>query len=144
MRAEPLIDLDHLRIKQLGQNDVPIEQPRPILIGDAQCIAKAARHNQNCRLALALEQRIGRNGRPHFDGLNQIDRHRRVCGNAQQAPNAGDRRVVVLFRVIGQQLVRHQRAVGLTRDDIGERAAAVDPELPRRLDRRLLIDCGRQ
>ena len=53
-----------------------------------------------------------------------------VRGNAQQAPNAGDRRVVVLLRVIGQQLVRHQRAVGLARDDIGESAAAVDPELP--------------
>ena len=33
---------------------------------------------------------------------------------------------------LGEQLVRDQPAVGTPRDDVGERAAAVDPELPAR------------
>jgi hypothetical protein len=41
-----------------------------------------------------------------------------------------ERRVLVVLRVLRQQLVRDQRAVGPPRDDVGECAAAVDPELP--------------
>src|SRR5690349_8082781 len=36
-----------------------------------------------------------------------------------------------MSRILGQQLLRQQRAVGPPGDDIGERAAAIDPELPR-------------
>jgi len=32
--------------------------------------------------------------------------------------------------VFRQELVRHQRAVRASADDVGERAAAVDPEVP--------------
>ena len=41
-----------------------------------------------------------------------------------------DRGVVVALGILGQQLVRDQRAVGAARHDVGEGAAAVDPELP--------------
>ena len=50
--------------------------------------------------------------------------------HAEQVADAGDRRVAVVLRVLRQQLVRDERAVGPARDDVGERAAAVDPELP--------------
>ena len=38
--------------------------------------------------------------------------------------------VAVALRILRQQLVRDERAVGPAGDDVGERAAAVDPELP--------------
>ncbi|MGF6416458.1 hypothetical protein OKW37_008217 [Paraburkholderia sp. MM5482-R2] len=44
--------------------------------------------------------------------------------------NPGDSRIAILLRVFGKQLVRGERAIRAARDDIGERAAAVDPELP--------------
>jgi hypothetical protein len=47
--------------------------------------------------------------------------------------DAGHRGVAVgagASGIVGQQLVRDQAAVGSPGDDIGERAAAVDPELP--------------
>src|SRR3972149_5651095 len=44
--------------------------------------------------------------------------------------DAGKRGVGVTARVLGKQLVRGERAVGTPGDDIGERATAVDPELP--------------
>ena len=40
--ADPLVGLDHLGIEQLGQDDVRLEQLRPLLVADAQRIAKAA------------------------------------------------------------------------------------------------------
>ena len=39
-------------------------------------------------------------------------------------------RIFIARRILGQQLVREQAAVGRARHDVGERAAAVDPELP--------------
>jgi hypothetical protein len=45
-------------------------------------------------------------------------------------PDAGDRRIAVLFRAIGQQLVRNERAIRPPGNDVGKGAAAVDPELP--------------
>ena len=50
--------------------------------------------------------------------------------HAQQVADAGDRGVAVLLGILREQLVGDERAVGLARDDVGERAAAVDPELP--------------
>ena len=49
---------------------------------------------------------------------------------AEQLADAVHRRVAIALRVLGQQLVRDERAVRPARDDVGERAAAVDPELP--------------
>ena len=59
VRAHALLGLDHGAVEQLGQHDVAVEQARPVLVGDAQRIAKAARGDQQRRLALALQQRVG-------------------------------------------------------------------------------------
>ena len=48
----------------------------------------------------------------------------------EELADAGDGRVAVALRVLRQQLVGDDGAVGTARDDVGERAAAVDPELP--------------
>ena len=39
---DALVGFDHARVEQLGQDDAPLEQARPILVGDAQRVAKAA------------------------------------------------------------------------------------------------------
>ena len=50
---------------------------------------------------------------------------------AEQVADAGDRRVAVLLGVLRQQLVRVTSVPsGALADDVGEGAAAVDPELP--------------
>ncbi len=130
MRADAFIDLDHLRVQQLGQHDVAIEQAGPVLVGDAQRVAVAARDGQHGRLALALEQRIGGHGRAHLDGLDAGCRQRRTCRDAQQVTDAGNRCVAVLFGVLGQELVRDELPIRAAPHDIGECAATVDPELP--------------
>jgi hypothetical protein len=38
--------------------------------------------------------------------------------------------ILITFRVLGQQLVRDQRAIRAARHDVRERATPVDPELP--------------
>src|SRR5206468_207431 len=48
----------------------------------------------------------------------------------QEMADPGDRGIVVLFRIFGQQLGRGERAVGTARDDVGKGTAAIDPELP--------------
>ncbi len=48
----------------------------------------------------------------------------------EQVADARHGRVAILLGVVGQQLVRDERAVGIARHDVGEGAAAVDPELP--------------
>ena len=42
LRRHALLCFHHFAVKQLGQHNVPIKQTRSVLIGNAQCIAKAA------------------------------------------------------------------------------------------------------
>ena len=44
--------------------------------------------------------------------------------------DARDGCVLVCLRVVGQQLVRDEAAVGAPGDDVGERSAPVNPEFP--------------
>ncbi len=129
-RADALLDFDHLRIQQLGQHDVLIEEARAVLVGDAQRVAKAARDDEQRALALALEQRVGRDRRAHLDDLDRLACNRRSGSYAEELADSLDRGVAVAPGVLGQELVRDDPAVGAAGDDVGERAAAVDPELP--------------
>jgi hypothetical protein len=69
-------------------------------------------------------------GRAHLDRVDLCARYALARRDAEQVPDAGHRGIAIARGIFGQQLVRDERAVGLARDDIGERAAAVDPELP--------------
>ncbi len=129
-RADALLDFDHLRIQQLGQHDVPVEEARAVLVGDAQRVAKAARDDEQRALALALEERVGRDGGAHLDDLDRLACNRRSGRRAQKAANPLDRGVAVAPGVLGKELERDDAAVGASCDHVGERAAAVDPELP--------------
>ena len=130
MRAHALVDLDHALVEHARQHDPAYEELRTVLIGDAQGIGEAPSDRQHRALAFALEQGVGGNGRAHPDRLDRPGRNRRTRCDAEQCPDTGDGRVAVALRVLGQQLVRRQRAVGPARDDIGECTASVDPELP--------------
>ncbi|MDR8763757.1 hypothetical protein FEP90_05478 [Burkholderia multivorans] len=132
VRADAFVDLDDGLVQRIGQHDVEIEQPRPVLVRDAQHVAKAARRRERRAFALALEQRVGRDGRAHLHHVDAFGRDRFAVGEAEQMADAGHGRVAILLGVLRQQLVRDERAVGPARDDVGERAAAVDPELPAR------------
>ena len=130
VRADAFIDFDHLRIEQLGQYDVAIEDTRPVLIGDAQRVAKAACNEQCGALALAFEQGIGGHCGAHLDRFDLVGRNRRAGFDAEDVPDAGDRGVRIARRVFREQLVGNQRAIRFLRHDIGEGAAAIDPDIP--------------
>ena len=128
--SQTFLGFDDPAVEQLGQHDLAVEQAGPVLVGDAQRIAEAAGGHQQRGLALALQQRIGGHGGAHLHAGHLRRRHRLIGPQAQQMADAGHRRVAVLLRVLGQQLVGGQAAVGAAGHDVGEGAAPVDPELP--------------
>ena len=138
VRADPLVGFDHALVEEAGKLDLPHEELRPVLVGDAQRVGEALRDHERRALALALEQRIGRDRRAHLDRFDRLGGDRRARVQPEQVADALHRRVPVAFGILGQQLVGRERAVGTAGDDVGERAAAVDPELPASRD----VDAG--
>ncbi len=130
VRADPLGGLDHPGVQQVRPDDLPVEDPRPVLVGDPQRVGEPGGDDQHARLARALKQGIGRHRGAQADHGDSFGRNILPGGDAEQLPDAGHRRVGVGAGVLRQQLVHRERAVGAARDHVGERAAAVDPELP--------------
>ncbi len=128
--ADALLHLDNFRIEELGQDDVPVEDARPVLVGDAQRVAKTARDEEHGALALALEERIGRHGGAHLHDLDLFAGDGCAGGDCEQLAYPGDRGIAVAAGILGEQLVGEDAPVRAQGDDIGESAAAVDPELP--------------
>ncbi len=109
---------------------MPVEDARPVLIGDAQGVAKTARDEEHGALALALEERVGGHGRSHLHDLDPFAGDGRAGGDGEQLAYSGDRGVAVAARILREQLVGEDAPVRAKGDDIGKRAATVDPELP--------------
>ena len=137
LRGYAFSDLVHRAVQQLGQHDVAIEEARAVLIRDAQRIAEAARDEERRRFTFAFEQRIGGDGGAHFHRADRVGGNGLIGGKSQQVPDACEGGIVIVRRVIREELVGDERAVRAARDDVGEGAAAVDPEFPAR--RRLCI-----
>ena len=129
-RPDALVDLDHRLVEQRRQLDPPHEQARPVLVADAQRVAEAPGDDQRRALALALQQRVGCHRRAHLHRLDRRRGHPLADAETEQRTDALDRGVAVALRVLGQQLAGDEPAVRAPGDDVGERAAAVDPELP--------------
>ena len=70
------------------------------------------RDQQEGALALALEQRIGRNGRAHLHGADAAGRDRFAGLQPEQIADALHGGVGIGLGIFGQQLVRDKRAVG--------------------------------
>ncbi len=129
-RPDALVDLDHALVQQRRQLDPAHEELRPVLIRDAQRVGEAAGDDERRALALALEQRVRGDRRAHLDGVDRARGNRRAGGKPEHLADRVHGGVRVALRILGEQLVRDERAVRTARDDIGERAAAIDPELP--------------
>ena len=127
---QSFVHFDHALIQHFRQNNLPGKNVRPVLIADPQAIGEALCGEQNDPVSLALQQGVGGNGRAHFNNLDKACRDRCLLVDSGQVANALQGGIVVLFRVFGQQFVRHQIAVGGAGYQIGKGAAPVDPYLP--------------
>ena len=125
-----LVDLDHPLVEELGQDDFAGEKERPVLVADAERVAESPGDQENRAVALSLQQRVGRDRGAHLHRVDRVGRDllRRV--DVEEVANALQRRVLVALRVLRQQLVGDEFAVRFLGDEVGERPAAVDPELP--------------
>ena len=131
VRGDAPADLGHALVQQVGQAHMEVEQARPGLVADAQQVAEAAVHQQQHPLARgAPAGRWWRRWCPSSpprscragSGRRAEGRGRRGCRPPRRRGNG---------RVLGQQLGGGEPPGRVARDDVGEGAAAVDPELPR-------------
>ena len=132
--ADPLGNLDHAVVELPWQHDAPVEDPGPALVGDAQRVAESLGDQQDGRLALPLEQRVGGDGGAEPHGADLAGGNRGPGRQPEQPPDARDGRVPVggAYR---QQLVRGQGPVRPPGHDVGERPAPVNPEVPQTVHR---------
>ncbi len=128
--AHALVDLDHALEQHFGLDDVLGENLRTILVADAQRVTETFRGDQQRAVALALQQRIGGDRGAHLHGADAALRDRLAFGEAEQVADALHGGIAIGFGVFREQLVRGERAVRPPPDHVGERAAAVDPEIP--------------
>ena len=127
VRVDALGGADDARVQHLRQPDVEREDVGPLLAADPNGILESRRDDEQRRLAAPLEQRVRRDRRAHLDGR---DAALALGRRGEQPLDAGDGRVLVTPRIDGQELQRLELAGRRSRDDVGERAAAVDPEFP--------------
>src|SRR5882672_7966866 len=95
LRSDALLHLDDFRIQKLGQDDVPVENAGPVLVGDAQRVAKAARDEEHGALAFALQKRVGGDRGAHLHHLDALPGYGRARGDPEQFAYSGDRGVAV-------------------------------------------------
>src|SRR5690606_14906044 len=76
------------------------------------------------------KQCVGRNRGPHFNGADCAWRQRRASNNAEQVADALQGRILILLGVFREKLACMEAAIRRTTDNVGERAAPVDPEIP--------------
>ena len=129
--AHALGHLDDARIEHRGFFDPPREDFGPRLVADLERVTEALAHDQEEGIAFPLEQRVGGDRRPHPDACDRLRRQLAVARDTDQIGDAGKGCVPIGFRILRQQLACQQAAVGRPRHEVGERAAAVDEELPR-------------
>ena len=122
--AGALVRLDYLGIQRFRQADVPREDVGPVLVADAQRVPQTAGRHEHHRLAAAFEQRIGRHRGADLEGA---DAGFGAAMRADDRLRGGEARIGARLR---EHLAHVQAALGRAADHVGERAAAVDPELP--------------
>ena len=130
-------------VQQVGAADVQIEQGGARLRSDPQKIAEPFGDQQQNPFAPAFQQGVGGNRGAHFDGGNGPGRQVIVRTQPKTVANALHGGIGIAFRIFGQQLAGFKRSVRPPRHDIGESAAPVDPEFPRRHARPRCLPLGR-
>ena len=76
------------------------------------------------------EQRVGADGGAHLHRGDAAGGDRRAGGQAHQLADTLNGGIAISLRVLRQDLVSVDAAVRRPADDVGEGAAAIDPELP--------------
>ena len=128
--CDTLVDFEHLGIEHLGQDDVQLEQVRAGLVPDAQHVAEPRSGDEQSRHAAALQQRVGGHRGSHLHGPDPAGRQRFVARHIKQIGDRSRCGIVVAARVLAEQFVSDEAAVWPASYDVGERAPAVDPEVP--------------
>ena len=100
------------------------------MIADRQGVGESRRSHQHTGVAGAFEQCIGGNGGAHADGVNRGTAL--LAGLRKDQAYAMGGGVHVALRGLTQELATLNDAVRTASDDVGEGAAAIDPELPAR------------
>ncbi len=124
------VDFHDRRVEQFGLHDLLGKDVGSGLITDRQRIFEAACGDEQRPLALALQQRIGGDGRSHFNSADQFGRNRLPSFDLQQLANALHGSIAIGFGIFRKDLVGHKCPIRLAPNDIGKCAAAVDPEIP--------------
>ncbi|KAF0114949.1 MAG: hypothetical protein FD149_1703 [Rhodospirillaceae bacterium] len=122
--------LHHLLIEHRRQNDSAGEQVGPLLGTDAQRIGKPLRDQQQRPLSFAFEERVGGNRCSHPHRFHHARGQRVPRRYAQNPANTGEGRVGIMGRIVQQQFGGVNPPVGGAGHHIGERSAAIDPEMP--------------
>ena len=130
LRVDALSHFDDFAVEEFRLDDVAVEEARPRLVADLERVAEAFGDDEDGGVAGPFEQRVGRDRRAHLDGGDGVGRDRFPVGEVHQLAYAFDGGVGVGFRIVRQELVGDDRALGRTGHDIRERAPAVDPEVP--------------
>jgi hypothetical protein len=130
VRPDAAGDLDTTLMQRLGQGDGQVEQTRPGLVADAQQVGKATVEQQQNARATPLQKGVGRNRGSHPDAVDARGRDRGPLGQAECHGDAGEGGVGVASGILAQQLAGGESPLWVERHDVGEGAAAIDPELP--------------
>src|ERR1700722_10381427 len=130
MGADALDRLDDPLIQHFRQHDVTVEQARPRLGGDPERIAEALRDHQQGPFTFAFQERIGGNRSAHFYAGHLLRSDQLGGFQPKHSTHALDCGIVVVGGIFREQLESLQRLVGRAPDDVRERAAPIDPELP--------------
>ncbi|MNS93789.1 hypothetical protein D3C72_1279830 [compost metagenome] len=125
-----LVRLDDGFVQHFRQQHVAVEQPRAVLVGNAQGIPEPARRHEQRAFALALQQGVGGHRGAHLHTLDLVRRHGLAGRDAQQLAYARYRGVAVLLGVFREHLRRGGGAIGASRHDVGKGAPTINPELP--------------
>ncbi len=128
--AHALARLDDTGVEHLRLDDPLGEDVGARLRADLELISKPARDDEQRPVALALQERVGRDRRPHLDDGDALRRDRRAARDTEEAADRFECGVIVGAGVVGQELAGQDAAVRRAGDDVGERAAAIDPEVP--------------
>lgn len=112
--VDPFGNLDHARVHRFGEHDVTVEEPGPVLVGDAEGVAEALGDEQDGRFAAALQEGVGGHGGAHPDDGDPVGGDGFVGPEAQEETDSGDGGVLTPGGIVGEHLAG---------DEVGRRGA---------------------
>ena len=128
--TDAFVNLYHPLVELFGKDDLLGEDVGSGLVGDAQCIVEAFGYEQHHPVALAFQKGVCGNSGAHLDVADDAGRDRRAGLEREQIANALDGGVAVGLRILREKFPWMQGALRVAANNVGEGAAAIDPEVP--------------